>query len=259
LDQALFSCAPGKTDSQDIVRDLRVNFTSFVEKAKSGNALKTLALRYARNIANGRFLWRNRSVAESVTVEVRSNSRLIASFDALATSLNTFDDYSADEEKVADLIVKGLKDGDREAKLSIRAVVDFGVRGAIEVFPSQNYLEEKEKGFARPLYCIGGERLEQEKHTVQTMGQAAFRDQKIGNALRTIDTWYPAYSERGIPIPVEPNGASLDAQEFFRNTPASSGFKLMLRMGELDPNSPDGQFLLACIVRGGVFSGGEGQ
>ena len=45
------------------------------------------------------------------------------------------------------------------------------------------------------------------------MGQAALRDQKIGNALRTIDTWYPAYEERRVPLPVEPNGASLDAQE----------------------------------------------
>ena len=61
------------------------------------------------------------------------------------------------------------------------------------------------------------------------------RDQKIGNALRTIDTWYPAYEERRVPLPVEPNGASLDAQEFFRNKGDAPGFKLMLRVSELDP------------------------
>ena len=89
------------------------------------------------------------------------------------------------------------------------------------------------------------------------MGQAALRDQKIGNALRTIDTWYPAYEERRVPLPVEPNGASLDAQEFFRNKGDASGVKLLLRLSELDPMTPDGLFLLACIIRGGGFSGSE--
>ena len=56
---------------------------------------------------------------------------------------------------------------------------------------------------------------------------------------------------------MEPNGASLDAQEFFRNKGDASGFKLMLRVSELDPMTPDGLFLLACIIRGGVFSGSE--
>ena len=60
-----------------------------------------------------------------------------------------------------------------------------------------------------------------------------------------------------MPLPGEPNGASLDAQEFFRNKGDASGFKLMLRVSELDPMTPDGLFLLACIIRGGVFSGSE--
>jgi CRISPR-associated protein Csy3 len=257
IKQLLFSCAPGKKDSQDIVQKLRTSFNNFVDRAKSGDAIRSLACRYARNIANGRFLWRNRMLAEKVTVEVYSGSQLIASFNALSIPLDTFEEYLPDEEKVAEVIEQGLKDGNRNAKLSIRAIVDFGVRGAVEVFPSQNYLEGKEKGFARPLYCVGFERMDQDKHSVKVMGQAAFRDQKISNALRTIDTWYPAYSDRRVPIPVEPNGASLDAQEFFRNTSASSGFKLMLKMNELDPSSPDGQFLLACIIRGGVFSGSD--
>ena len=87
------------------------------------------------------------------------------------------------------------------------------------------------------------------------MGQAALREQKIGNALRTIDTWYPAYEERLVPISVEPNGANLDMKEFFRKKGDASGFKLMQRVGELDPETPEGLFLLACLIRGGVFSG----
>jgi CRISPR-associated protein Csy3 len=89
------------------------------------------------------------------------------------------------------------------------------------------------------------------------MGQAALRDQKVGNALRTIDIWYPSFGERGVPIPVEPNGANLDAQEFFRDK-KTSGFDLMRRVGEIAPiDSPEGNFLLACIIRGGVYSGSD--
>ena len=43
--------------------------------------------------------------------------------------------------------------------------------------------------------------------------------------------------------------------EFFRKKGESSGFKLMERVGELDPETPEGLFLLACLIRGGVFSG----
>ena len=179
-------------------------------------------------------------------------------FDALATPFNHFEEVSDDERAVTEVLACGWK-GDPATELRVTAHVDLGVGGAVEVFPSQNYLENKNKtrGFARPLYCVGGAPDGQDQHSVRIMGQAALRDQKIGNALRTIDTWYPAYGERRVPLPVEPNGASLDAQEFFRNKGDASGFKLMLRVSELDPMTPDGLFLLACIIRGGVFSGSE--
>ena len=92
--------------------------------------------------------------------------------------------------------------------------------------------------------------------STRTMGHAALRDQKISNALRTIDTWYPAYAEYGRPLPVEPNGASLEAQEFFRDK-KTSAFEFARRLNTLDPTSPDGMFMIASLIRGGVFSGGK--
>lgn len=256
LGQLLFACAPGKTDKAEDIALMRSSYAGFVERAKASEGLIEVARRYARNIANGRFLWRNRAIARDVRVEVSSQGESIAAFAALDVPLNAFERYTPDECKVADIIAAGLR-GDRTAQLSVRANVDFGVRGAIEVFPSQNYLEAKEKGFARPLYCVGEVPPNQDSHGIRELGQAAFREQKIANALRTFDTWYPAYAGRGVPIPIEPNGASLDAQEFFRNTAEASGFKLMSRLSSLDPNSPDGMFMIACLIRGGVFSGGD--
>ncbi len=255
LAHALFACAPSKDDNMEDLQTFRHDLEKFLEKAKSSAGLEELSRRYARNLANGRFLWRNRAMAEHVEIHVFEGKKLDARFSALDIPLNSFDDYSEDENQVAQRILAGLQ-GNNEAHLQVEADVDFGVRGALEVFPSQNYLENKARGFARPLYCVGNAPDNQAPHSVRELGQAALRDQKIGNALRTIDTWYPAFAERGLPIPVEPNGASLDAQLFFRNDGKSSGFKYMLQVKELDPNSKEGMFLLACIIRGGVFSEG---
>lgn len=256
LDSALFACAPGKDDSAEDLKFLKSSLAEFLQSAKASQGLQEVACRYARNIANARFLWRNRAIAQAVKVSVRDSSGEIASFDSMSIPLHDFSNYSEGEKKVAAVIAAGLK-GDRQAKLSICARVNYGVEGPVEVFPSQNYLEDKDKGFARPLYCVGESPEGQDPHGIQELGQAALRDQKIGNALRTFDTWYPLFSERKVAIPVEPNGASLDAQEFFRDSKDASGFNLMLKMSALEPNSPDGMFLLSCIIRGGVFSGSD--
>jgi CRISPR-associated protein Csy3 len=260
LKDVLFACAPSSTDANDLVRNYRESVSGFIERAKSSAGLEEVASRFARNIANGRWLWRNRTIARAVEVRVSMEGKLIATFNALAIPLNHFDDITEDERKLAAFIAEGLR-GDEVSGLDIEARLDFGVRGALEVFPSQNYVENKPRGFARPLYCLGApervrDRNGMEFESARTMGHAALRDQKIGNALRTIDTWYPAYAEHGRPLPVEPNGASLEAQEFFRDR-KTSAFEFARRLNTLDPASPEGMFMIASLIRGGVFSGGK--
>ena len=260
LKDVLFACAPASTDADDLVRNYRKSVTSFIERAKTSTGLEEVAQRFARNIANGRWLWRNRTIARRVEVSVSVAGKAVARFDALATPLNHFDHITDDERQVATYIADGLR-GDDDAGLDIEARLDFGVHGALEVFPSQNYVENKPRGFARPLYCLGtperaANRSGIEFESTRAMGHAALRDQKIGNALRTIDTWYPRYAEHGRPLPVEPNGASLEAQEFFRDR-KTSAFEFASRLNTLDPASPEGMFMIASLIRGGVFSGGK--
>ena len=253
IDKALFSCAPGEADTPESIKDFKADFFAFISKAKESGALETLACRYVRNIANGRFLWRNRTVADSVTVKVALPDSSEREFDALATPFNHFEGVSDDERAVAKVLAQGWK-GAQNRGLKISARIAFGITGRLQVFPSQNYFENKPRGMAFSLYSVG-EPPQGTTWGKRFMGQAALRDQKIGNALRTIDTWYPAYEERLVPISVEPNGANLDMKEFFRKKGDASGFKLMQRVGELDPETPEGLFLLACLIRGGVFSG----
>lgn len=260
LKDVLFACAPSSTDADDLVRQYRDSVAGFIARAKTSDGLNDVAARFARNIANGRWLWRNRTIARHITVRVSVAGKALASFDALDTPLNHFNDISADERQLATYIADGLR-GEDDSALDIEAQLDFGVRGALEVFPSQNYVENKPRGFARPLYCLGApERVHgnngMEFESTRTMGHAALRDQKIGNALRTIDTWYERYAEHGRPLPVEPNGASLEAQEFFRDR-KTSAFEFARRLNTLDPASPEGMFMIASLIRGGVFSGGR--
>lgn len=286
LSSALFASAPAGKEAEHYNKlvAFKMALASFISEGREGSALTELARRYARNLANARFLWRNRTIAEHVNVRVRDKADLDVHFDALQIPLHTFDSYSEAEKAVAERIAAGLR-GQRDVSLLVEADVDFGVRGALEVFPSQNYLEgkgkgkgtdkdadkgadkdadkgkDKSNGFARSLYCVGEVPKNQDRYSIQERGQAAFRDQKVSNALRTIDTWYPAYGERGLAIPVEPNGANLDAQEHFRsmkNDGKDSGFTYMRSLADkknpIKPDTPEGMFLMACIIRGGVFS-----
>ena len=153
--KALFACAPGQKDSMDELNAFKKDLAEFVGRAKDSGALVHLACRYVRNIANGRFLWRNRTVASSAAVDVLLPDGTKKTFDALATPFNHFEEISDDERAVAEVLARGWK-GDPATELRVTAHVDPGVGGAVEVFPSQNYLENKARGFARPLYCVGG-------------------------------------------------------------------------------------------------------
>lgn len=250
----LSACAPSKSQDRSEISAYRESLNGFIEKAKSSQGLEEVARRYARNIANARWLWRNRVNAEHISVTVSfagSTENLV--FDAFKTPLNEFGDYSTEEKILGKHILDGMT-GNTLSGITISAEVDFGVKGAVEVYPSQNYLSDKPKGFARSLYKHNVRRVI-DKTDMNVVGYAALRDQKILNALRTFDTWYTDYAERKLPIAIEPNGANLDAQIFFRNNKESSAFDLFLGFDKLDPNTKEGMFCLACLIRGGVYSG----
>ncbi|BCU08482.1 type I-F CRISPR-associated protein Csy3 [Allochromatium tepidum] len=262
LDVLLFAVAAQK-DEKDLtfVKRYRESVKRFIVAAKASSGLDDVANRIARNVLTGRWLWRNRTVAQSIEIKVsHENGELISMCNALSLSLKYFDDITETERKLGALIAENFRGNARDT-FAVEARVDLGIKGAVEVFPSQNYVEKKPDGFARSLYCVGHPRRFRsdsmmELEATREMGQAALRDQKISNALRTIDTWYPAYNEHQRPIPVEPFGANLDAQAFFRDK-KTSAFEYARRFNELDPNSPEGKFMIANLIRGGVLSSGE--
>lgn len=201
-----------------------------------------LAKRYANNIANGRFLWRNRISGEKLKVFVRENeSDEAIEFDA-------YDDYDLKNVVIEDDNINRLQQiiangfiGAKYALLKIDAFVKLGE--GQRVWPSQEMRMNTPKG-------------EKSRYLFNLNGFAAMHSQKLGNALRTIDDWY---MEGAQPIAVEPFGSVTHkglAMRRSRNDFNSIAKRwLVERDGSL--TDPEKHFVIAVLIRGGVFSQGE--
>jgi CRISPR-associated protein Csy3 len=238
-------------------------FERFVANAESGNGLLEVCRRMARNLFNGRWLWRNRQLGVSIIVEVKSGD-VTWRESVLGKSLNDFGAYTEAEIAVGDIFAEQFY-GATPATMEVTAYIDLGMTGSVEVYPSQNFVHSKPDGFARSLYKVDVRKIPRGtkesspdtfEDAVET-GLAALRDQKIWNALRTIDTWYADYAETRLPIPVEPLGASLSADTFYRYYKNTSMFDLLPRLGVLDTDSDEGMFAISCLIRGGVLGIGD--
>lgn len=208
--------------------------------------LGELAKRYAANLANGRFLWRNRIGAEQVEVRISrlQEGKSVAEwrFDALDHSLLELKAPSAESERLqelAALVETGLSSNEH---VLLQVVAFVRVGNGQEVFPSQELILDKGSSKkSKTLYDVSG--------------IAAIHSQKIGNALRTIDTWYPAAAENG-PIAVEPYGSVTTQGRAYRQPKEKMDFYNLLDGWVLKDKVPEVEqqhFVLATLIRGGVF------
>ena len=201
-------------------------------------AFTELANRYAENIANGRFLWRNRVGAEKVEVRVTHEQETWV-FDSHSYDLRRFSVPSGDLVKLTEVIRQGLL-GNKVAFVTVNAFVCLGT--GQEVFPSQEMV-------------MGGGKGDKSKFLYHLNSVAAMHSQKIGNALRTIDTWYPGAAELG-PIAVEPYGSVTNRGTAYRQPKDKIDFyNLFDAWVEKDKELSEIQqhYVVATLIRGGVF------
>jgi CRISPR-associated protein Csy3 len=208
----------------------------------------TIAKRYAINIANGRFLWRNRVGVEQLEIHVKiSNAAKKWVFDGTQISTQHFDDISDDIVDLATHIADALSGKVKFLLLEVSAYAQIG--HAQDVYPSEELVLDK-----------GNSKSKKSKILYHVKNVAALHSQKIGNALRSIDTWYPEFSEHGKPIAIEPYGAVTNLGRAFR-TPKEkvdffSLFDKFARGGQLE-NKDAEHYVMAVLVRGGVFGESE--
>lgn len=201
-----------------------------------------LAKRYAINIANARFLWRNRVGAEKIEVVVKLADETEALiFNAQNYSLKDFEQTDTAIQTLADKIAQALSGERPYLLIDITAYALMG-KGQ-EVYPSEELVLDKGKG-------------DKSKVLYQVQDVAAMHSQKIGNALRTIDTWYPAYAETQMPIAIEPYGAVTNLGKAFRNPKEGADFYTLFdryALGESLHTPEEEHYVMAVLVRGGVF------
>jgi len=205
-----------------------------------------LAKRYAINIANGRFLWRNRVGVEQLEVHVKiSNTKTAWTFDALDIGISDFDLTHPDILDLATKIAEALSGKTEFLLLEIDAYAQIG--RAQDVYPSEELVLDK-----------GNSKPKKSKILYHVKNNAALHSQKIGNALRTIDTWYPEFAERRNPKPIaiEPYGAVTNLGQAFRHPKDKVDFFTLFdkfaRGATLDDKDCE-HYVMAVLVRGGVF------
>lgn len=202
----------------------------------SEHGFAELAHRYATNLANGRFLWRNRIGAEKITVKVKGSK--LWEFDAHDFALR---DFTAKDDKLKELakeIEKGLC-GKGFVLLNVEAQVLLGA--GQEIFPSQELVLDSNSTKSRLLY--------------QVDNVAGMHSQKIGNAVRTIDTWHSYVDELGA-IAVEPYGSVTSRGVACRQPKEKMDFYTLLDNWVTKGQKPDvdqQHYVMAVLIRGGVF------
>ena len=228
--------------------DYQAKLQATVQQYVSTTGFAELARRYAANLANGRFLWRNRMGAEQIEIQVRqlAQGEVAQSwqFDALTFSLRDFANATPALDTLAQAIEQGLS-GQAHTLLEVIAYARIG--DGQEVYPSQELILDK------------GDKKGQKSKTLYHVGNiAAMHSQKIGNALRTIDTWYPKDEESDNlgPIAVEPYGSVTSQGKAYRQPKEKADFYNLLDTWVLKDKAPaigDQHFVMATLIRGGVF------
>jgi len=236
---------PSACNNADYQAKLAANIKSYGDNI----GYAELARRYAHNIANGRMLWRNRVGAESVEVRVRHLQNGVEkaawTFDSLSFSLRNFEAPKAAEAGVtalANVIEAGLSG----AGYTLLEITLFARMGAgQEVFPSQELILDKKDKKSKTLYHVD--------HV------AAMHSQKVGNALRTIDTWYEGADSVG-PISVEPYGSVTSLGKAFRQPAGKQDFYNLLdgwMIKDKVPSTEQQHYVIANLIRGGVYGESE--
>jgi len=224
-----------------------------VEKYIEEHGLLKLTSRYAHNLACARFLWRNRVGAEQIEVRIKALSSHDGTekkewkFNGHEMDMNTFDSSGGNNDitELTERIATALSDSRHFLLLEVEACARLGNKQ--EVYPSEELVLDKEKSTkgskSKILYSIDD--------------IAGMHSQKIGNAIRTIDTWYPEFDESKIgPIAIEPYGTVTNLGKAYRNPKEKCDFYSLFDnwvLGTKELSEKEQHYVIAVLIRGGVF------
>ncbi len=217
------------------------------EMKKNGGMAK-LARLYAIQLTNGDILFRNKYAQDlRAVVSFQDDGSQQLEFDCRAEDLGSPTGIDA----LAGYIEKALTEEGCyfHPVYKIYGRINYGG----EVYPSQELeMSNRKKVLFRNKFH-------------NEPNAAGLHSQKIGNAIRTIDTWYSRFNEIGRAIPVDPYGPDKSRAKAVRRPGTGETFyEILAGLDQLSEKlkkqgEPDGDafFFAAMMVRGGVFSGSK--
>ncbi|MCK4493904.1 MAG: type I-F CRISPR-associated protein Csy3 [Methylococcales bacterium] len=227
--------------------DFHKTYTKAAKNYIKEHGFTELAKRYAMNIANGRFLWRNRVGTENIEIQVAiKGEEKPFIFNANNLSTKDFNNSTSEIEALALKIADALSGKTDFLLLDITAFAQVG--RAQDVYPSEELVLDK-----------GSSKTKKSKILYEINGIAGMHSQKIGNALRTIDTWYPQEDDalnQAFPIAIETYGAVTNLGKAYRTPKAKQDFFTLFdkfACGEKLSIVEEEHYVMAVLVRGGVF------
>lgn len=232
---------PSACDNQIFNKSCNKNIKKYIKD----DGFAELSKRYAANMANGRFLWRNRVGVEKIEVKIKViGTKTEWTFENI--DVDDFNTNNTDVGILAEKIASTLSGDNDYLLLDITAFSKIGK--AQDVYPSEEMVLDKGKG-----------KGSKGKILYQVNNQAAMHSQKIGNAIRTIDTWYPDYAENNNrAIAIETYGSVTNLGKAYRKDKKVHFYTLFDKFARLEDdeeldNKEDEHFVVAVLVRGGVF------
>ncbi|WP_257266529.1 type I-F CRISPR-associated protein Csy3 [Endozoicomonas sp. ONNA2] len=234
------SLRPGACNAPDFFADLE----KLAHLYRDLNGFSELATRYLTNIINGRWMWRNRYATDK-KVTVR-HEKTETSFQVENAFDHDYGEYQGFLE-LRDKIASALAGNDLPLRLNVIGQGNLGA--GQEVYPSQEFADSKDGKVLAAKACPAGK-------------QAMMHSQKIGNAIRTIDTWHSKAKQYGA-IAIEPYGVVQQRAEAVRlpSTNQDDLYTYLMNIKELIEALEKGSvpehihYVMACLIRGGVFSG----
>jgi len=216
-------------------------------KIKKNGGMKELARRYATQLVNGDILFRNKYAEDlRAVISFHDNGSQELKFDCRAEGLGNPEGI----DTLAGYIEKALTEESCyfHPVYKIYGRINYGG----EVYPSQELV-------------VGGGKLLFKNKFLNEPDAAGLHSQKVGNAIRTIDTWYSKFNEIGRAIPVDPYGPDKSRAKAIRRPGTGETFyeilagldQLYEKLKKQDEPDGDAFFFAAMMVRGGVFSGSK--
>ena len=228
--------------------DFRGMLNTLTVGYKNSGGYNYLADLYLKNIFDAKMLWRN-GLADDVTVSVtvlRSDLPVIVSIEDC--------NYSVLVEQV------GLALSGERKRLVLKVVITGWLGNGQEVYPSQEFVQKSSEKGAKSKTLARTTILD-------NSNVAAMHSQKIGNAIRQIDTWYDGFDNLQKPLAIDPacvnksefkayrlKNTKRDLYSLFENNLADFTVKVN-ESTSVNTLDPDIHFMIANLIRGGVFGG----